>query len=348
MGVGQRRQGVGRALATVAGVALAVAFVAGGVPATAGPGSGHGGSPDPGGVLASAAPFGDHDAVTVTIDVARNGSARWSVTYAYELPNESARERFRRGVRNLPDRPYGFIEDMRTEAVPVAERRTGREMEVGLGERTADTSLGEAVRGTVTYEFTWTNFVDDRGDRVVVGDAISGIDFGRRESVTVAWTDSFRRVSASPPPDASDRNEVEWNHPLGFGSDDPRVELARTGGGPGLPLAAAAVAAVALVAVAGWVGRSRLRAAGDDGAEEGDDGELAAVPSEDLVTDEERVLRLVEANGGRMRQADLVEAVEWSRTKTSDVVNEMHEAGQVELYQLGRENVLALPGEIEI
>jgi len=57
------------------------------------------------------------------------------------------------------------------------------------------------------------------------------------------------------------------------------------------------------------------------------------------------VLRLLENRGGRTKQQDVVEALGWSETKTSEVVNEMREADAIEVYRLGRENVLALPGE---
>lgn len=66
------------------------------------------------------------------------------------------------------------------------------------------------------------------------------------------------------------------------------------------------------------------------------------------MSDEERVLQLLEKNGGRMKQQELKDELGWSRTKTSNVVNDLEESGKIEMYRLGRENTLALPGEMDI
>jgi uncharacterized membrane protein len=67
-----------------------------------------------------------------------------------------------------------------------------------------------------------------------------------------------------------------------------------------------------------------------------------------LLSDEEQVLSLLEANEGRMRQQAVVAELDWSETKTSEVVGELREAEAVEVYRLGRENVLSLPGEMDV
>jgi hypothetical protein len=99
-------------------------------------------------------------------------------------------------------------------------------------------------------------------------------------------------------------------------------------------------------------------AAGAAGATDGDDtADVADTTDEDapdegppaeLLSDEERVLQLLEDNGGRMKQQDVVESMDWSETKTSQVVKEMREDDQIEVFRLGRENVLSLPGEMDV
>ncbi|WP_247731129.1 helix-turn-helix transcriptional regulator [Halovivax limisalsi] len=64
---------------------------------------------------------------------------------------------------------------------------------------------------------------------------------------------------------------------------------------------------------------------------------------ESLLSNEERVLELLEERGGRVKQQDVVAAFGWSETKTSEVVGELRAADAVSVYRLGRENVLALP-----
>jgi len=64
-----------------------------------------------------------------------------------------------------------------------------------------------------------------------------------------------------------------------------------------------------------------------------------------LLPDEERVVRLLEANGGRMRQVRIVEETGWSKSKVSVTLSEMAEDGTVSKLRIGRENVVGPEGE---
>jgi hypothetical protein len=72
---------------------------------------------------------------------------------------------------------------------------------------------------------------------------------------------------------------------------------------------------------------------------------------EELLADEERVLRLLEANGGRMKQADIVSETGWSNAKVSQLLSSMDEDGDIDKLRIGRENLISLPdvdvGEVE-
>jgi len=62
------------------------------------------------------------------------------------------------------------------------------------------------------------------------------------------------------------------------------------------------------------------------------------------VTDRERVRSLLEDHGGRMRQKEIVEHVDWSKAKVSRVLSRLEEADEVVKLRLGRENLVCLPG----
>jgi hypothetical protein len=78
---------------------------------------------------------------------------------------------------------------------------------------------------------------------------------------------------------------------------------------------------------------------GEDDAE----GEPAPPIDDDLLSNEEQVLRLVEANGGRMKQKQVAEELDWTAAKTSQVVTGLRDEGDLDGFRLGRENVLSLP-----
>ena len=66
-----------------------------------------------------------------------------------------------------------------------------------------------------------------------------------------------------------------------------------------------------------------------------------------LLSDEERVERLLADSGGRMRQADIVSETGWSDAKVSQLLSSMTDAGRVEKLRLGRENLISLPDDTE-
>jgi hypothetical protein len=78
----------------------------------------------------------------------------------------------------------------------------------------------------------------------------------------------------------------------------------------------------------------------------GTDGAAASAAVDlELLSDEERVERLLERNGGRMRQADIVTETDWSDAKVSQLLSRMADDGRVEKLRLGRENLISLPDD---
>ncbi|WP_233255070.1 helix-turn-helix transcriptional regulator [Halopenitus persicus] len=79
----------------------------------------------------------------------------------------------------------------------------------------------------------------------------------------------------------------------------------------------------------------------DDGS--GSSAATRSTPDPSLLSDEERVEALLDRNGGRMRQADIVEETGWSDAKVSQLLSAMAEADRIEKLRLGRENLISLP-----
>jgi len=82
--------------------------------------------------------------------------------------------------------------------------------------------------------------------------------------------------------------------------------------------------------------------AGADDQSEDADGEPVDV---ELLSDEERVERLLEANGGRMKQANIVTETGWSNAKVSQLLSSMDEADRIEKLRIGRENLISFPDD---
>ena len=85
--------------------------------------------------------------------------------------------------------------------------------------------------------------------------------------------------------------------------------------------------------------------AGVESASTGEEGANTGLGLDELATDEDRVLALLEAEDGRIRQAEIADRLDWSASKTSRVVSRMAEDGEIEKLRLGRENVIDLASE---
>ncbi len=82
------------------------------------------------------------------------------------------------------------------------------------------------------------------------------------------------------------------------------------------------------------------------GGEPGEtDSEADGETTTGLLSDEERVERLLETNGGRMKQAAIVEETGWSNAKVSQLLTEMAENDRIQKLRIGRENLITFPDE---
>jgi len=70
-----------------------------------------------------------------------------------------------------------------------------------------------------------------------------------------------------------------------------------------------------------------------------------AVPDEELLTDEDRVLQMLEDSGGRMKQANIVDETGWSKSKVSMLLSDMEDEGDISKLRVGRENIVSLKGQ---
>ena len=314
--------------------------------------------------VATVGELGQIDADTVLLEVSLqpDGDAVWAIRYRVRLDDENETAAFDSLEADVAANRSAFagrFRDRMERTVRAAENATGREMAVrNVSVRTERQEIPQRY-GVLVYEFEWANFaaVDDGSIRA--GDAIGGLFLDESTSLTVHWPDDYGMQSADPDPDDAGATSTTWRGPRDFTAEQPRLVLSTaaptTGGGGGdggaddgdsaggLPttsLALAGLVVLAFVLGAGiwWRGRAAdASSPGESAAETG--------PPDELLSNEERVLRLLEQHGGRMKQQRVVEELGWTDAKTSQVVGELRESGRVDAFRLGRENVLDLPDE---
>ena len=288
------------------------------------------------------------DTVVLDVRVFENGTAAWQVVYRTRLDDPDTTAAFRSYKADIEDNSTKYSRQFvgrMNSTIRSAEQSTGREM------RGTNYSVRAEIRefpqryGVVVYSFRWHGFAAVSEDRLRIGDSLSGLILNEKTRLLVKWPEGYEATSIQPKPEIGyekRQQAVVWNGPIEFAGNEPQVVLAAPGAGgldvPWMPLAAATgtlAALGALLAGGWWLYRNRTER--DDDADDR--------PPEDLLSNEERVLRLLERRGGRVKQKAIVDELGWTEAKTSQVVGSLREEGEIESFRLGRENVLALARE---
>ena len=306
--------------------------------ATAAAGSGAW-SASPGEASMSAATI-ERDSVLLRVDVRENGSAQWRIEYRTRLEDTNTTRAFESLQRDIEEDPDTYSRDFFdgiNATIATAENATGREMAGTDYDVRAEVNHLPQRYGVVVYTFTWRGFATVNGSDIHVGDALAGFFLGENERLLLSWPTGYELQGVQPPADERRDRTVVWTGPMEFGPNEPRVVLTPTVGEfwqfPWLPW----VSVVLLVAVAIAAGAMWLRRR---------DGIAVSKPNGngfELLSNEEQVLRAIENRGGRARQQEIVDALDWTEAKTSRVISTLREQGRVDSFRLGRENVLALP-----
>lgn len=279
----------------------------------------------------------DRDSVLLRVEVRDDGSARWRIEYRTRLddPNTTrAFESLRSDIEDEPDAYSRTFFDGINSSIATAENATGREMSG------ADYGVHAEIRhlprryGVVVYTFTWRGFAVVDGSRIQVGDALAGFFLGENERLMLAWPADYELDAVQPSTDERRDRAVIWTGPMEFGPNEPRLVVTRVAGPEWrVPwLAVALLAGLVLVGAGAWWLRQRTaipdRQPNGEGAE--------------LLSNEERVIQVLENHGGRAKQQEIVDALGWTEAKTSRVISTLREQGRIDSFRLGRENVLAL------
>ncbi|TMT85292.1 hypothetical protein E2L06_01200 [Haloterrigena sp. H1] len=318
----------------------------------------------------------DADRIHIDVFIAENGSAQVTADYQFYPDENGSMARWESLQSNISTNTDWYVSTERrqwNETAAKGENATEREMNVSnLSVTTEKDSQPEEI-GHAKVTFQWSDFAHVELNRIEAGAALSGFTLSNETTLQFRWPEAYTIYESEgephvePSPDERSDSLVKWNGEKTFPDDQPRIVLIKNGdsateqtpadGGPSMPwvIVFLALALLATVGIAGWLrSRNRPHSGGTDGGTDvawRADGSSVAdsnatdTPPPELLSNEERVLRLLEQRGGRVKQQDVVSALDWTEAKTSQVVGELRENDEIDVFRIGRENVLTLPDD---
>ncbi len=334
------------------------------------------------------------ESTTLTVQLRADGDAEWTVSTSFVLDDANDTRAFDRLKADFRAGNADVAYDVGAfeAAAAAASEKTGREMRIeSVRSRNETVQQGEQRVGRLVLRFRWTNFVEESGDRIRVGDAFNTTSgtwlpgLTSRQTLVIEPPSGYA-VFDSPPDVGAEQGRLTWEGPTTFepgylsqityaGTTPTRtVTPSPTDDGPELgtfELVGGGLLLFAALALGGYMLARRdndsfggdTPAATDSGGGDTPDAPTESVtgnqateaepaveesnnePNWDLLSDEERVEYLLEENGGRMKQARIVEETGWSNAKVSQLLSAMDEADRVDKLRIGRENLISLPDE---
>ncbi|PCR91617.1 helix-turn-helix transcriptional regulator [Natrinema ejinorense] len=319
----------------------------------------------------------DADRIHIDVFIAENGTANVAVDYQFHLDDGNSSpaewERLREDIESNPETYTAAERAKWNETLAEGENRTDREMNLSNVSITTETNSAPREVGHAVVTFQWSNFALVVWKQIEAGAALAGLTLDDGTELQFHWPEGYtvyqnggERQIDPPPSEPLDGSAIWRGESTSFTENQPRITLVESGNttseseptdrGPAMPwtIVVLALALLATVGTVGWlVGRNRTDTVSDDGSgpPQWTDGATASRsdssggPPPELLSNEERVLRLLEEHGGRIKQQAVVSELEWTEAKTSQVVGELRENDEIEVFRIGRENVLALPDE---
>ncbi|AWB28074.1 DUF7345 domain-containing protein [Halococcoides cellulosivorans] len=285
------------------------------------------------------------DEVRITVEVQPNGTAIWTVEYHYRLGTENRSAAFDRLQDRLVADRSNYVGSVRSDVertVGAVENATGRSMAVESVSVDARRQSVPREAGLVVHRFEWSGFAVVDDSTVHAGEPLRGFYIGPRTQLTVEAPAGYEIERVDPAPDDREDGALVWTGGRFDASEPQIVFTASEGGPPPLPSVAGLVAVSVGVGSITVVRRRRNREAGAEDSESS-----AATTTEDPadqpptpLSNEEHVQWVLERHDGRVKQQVLAEECGWGDSKTSKVVRRLAEAGTIEVFRLGRENVI--------
>jgi uncharacterized membrane protein len=220
-------------------------------------------------------------------------------------------------------------------------------------------SMSAVVIGSyvsVEYSFYWTNFSRVETENIAVGDVFHVEGFFNHlygdGAIQLIYPQQYTVETVSPAPSKRDdpAKILEWPGTADFNGKDVIILFKKNSVSPGfldvVMQNALLITVVIGVAVASSVGIYTRRRRGKMRSQASQP--IQPLDSLQLVSDKEKIVKMLESVGGSVLQSAITEHFRFSRAKTSQLLTALENEGVVRRHRKGRDKVVTLVQETRV
>ncbi|MCW4009104.1 MAG: hypothetical protein NWF05_00580 [Candidatus Bathyarchaeota archaeon] len=278
--------------------------------------------------------------VQYEIKVNLDGSADWVITQAADL--------------NGTVETWNVFQQKITVVVEASANLTQRQMGIDPDSLQMST-IWETQSHTTEYQFTWLNFSIIQEEQIIFGDVFRTSGFFSQlygdGVLEVSYPSNYTVQSVSPQPNggSSTPQTLNWLGTQFFVNGNPNIELAASSlspspdqnenntGGQLIVLIGVVIAVAVAASLAGFYLNRRRRNKNVEA-----NNAKPRVDPPVIESEEEKILKLIQAKGGSMYQSDITDQCRFSKAKTSILLTALEKKGVVTRYKKGRDKIVTL------
>jgi uncharacterized membrane protein len=263
-----------------------------------------------------------------SIQIGGDGSAYWTITQ-FSSANADVET-----WQGLQQKIFALIDD--------AQSLTHRNMDVDPNSVQINTTLSFESK-TTEYSFIWQNFSAIEDNSVTFGDVFAVPDFFSQlfgdASLQVTYPADYTVQSVYPPPRQDSDHTLTWARTQDLASGEAKVVLTQSNDGADTSRRIGGLVAIVAVGIAvslaSYILYRRSKKARPTAPTQ---RETPAV----IESEEDKIIGLLRAQGGVMRQSDITERTRFSKAKTSQLLSALEARGVLTRYKKGRDKIVTL------
>ena len=203
---------------------------------------------------------------------------------------------------------------------------------------------------TTEYSFTWQNFTAFRGNELLIGDVFQVPNFFEQlygdAALQLNYPSEFTVKSVFPEPYLQQNSDLQWSRTRDLTTNPVDIVLISGSQSQTNPnnLQLYSIIIIILVAagiVLSFVSFYILRRRKHN-IVSADRTEFSL-----LMSEEEKVLKLLKSTGGRIRQSQIIDQLKFSKAKTSQLLGVLEKKGSITRYKNGRDKIVTLKERVK-